>query len=266
MKYNPTERIKFDDENKKIPSVSFSKDEFKKIDTKLLGKFTDRELSKKWGINRIRILRLRNILGIKACEYNYNHEGKLNQILDFLKQNENNIITIQEFQKLGIFMINNILLTKTAIKELAEKHNIKVTFKNDQDYEHSHSTYLKGCRCDICKLTATLHVKYTRLVSVKFCNFIANEFIDLYKNDTSKFHRQFFSFVEEEIEKGMEKNEEETTEIQDMEDSSQDSNIKFNETDIKANFNNNEKIRQEYKLQDNFRQELLKNKFKINNK
>lgn len=192
----------------KNPKESFgfdiSDEELSIIDINLLGKYTDRDLAKKWGIHRTKILRIRNRLNIPACKFDYHIDEKLQTIIKFLKDNENNIITIQEFYKLGIFMINKKLLTKDAIKEIAEKNNIKVIFKNDKTYEHCHNNYVKGCRCDICKLSMAIYIKYTRVVSISFCNFLANEYVALYKQDTTRFHRLFYSFVEEEIEKVME--------------------------------------------------------------
>lgn len=170
----------------------------------LLGKISDAELAKEVGVSRERIRQIRTKHNIP--KFNLNLEKEI-ILINYLKNNVN-LIDISDVRKnTGITEFNGKYLSLLDLKLLAEKFNINCIFKCTPKCEHGLTPYQYGCRCDICRLSNCLKtylIRHFSKSSLKFINFISNEYITFYNDDKSRHKKLFFDFVKKEYEKYLE--------------------------------------------------------------
>lgn len=164
------------------------------LDFSMLETHNDSQLSKIWNLPRHQISKLRREKGIKnPVKYLKNEK-----IINFIKNNQS-VTSVKELAKR--INVHVTKLTKHLILKLAKIHN--PSFKiGRSEYEHNFSSYQKGCRCAICKLTNALRnftYNHDINITVSVINKFANMNIDLYINDKSHNKRNFYKVFMEEI-------------------------------------------------------------------
>lgn len=161
----------------------------------LLGKLPDSELAKKVGLSRERIRQLRKKKNIPKFSKNKEKEFLL---LNYIKNFNGELTLIDIVINTGIRTLNGSMLSISKLKTLCEKHNIKYLFKIDkkEKYTHNINAYrCKICKCPICKLANCLeNWSFTHLKNVNFdfINQFANNYIDFYQNDMSRYKKNFY--------------------------------------------------------------------------
>lgn len=169
----------------------------------LLGKISDSELALEAGLSRERIRQIREKNNIP--KYNGNIE-KEKIIIDYLKNNPTNIHSTCVRNYTGITYINGIYLSTFVLKKLADTYCIQCTFINDEfKFDHGCKYYETcGCKCEICKLANCIKnwiFRNFQKSNSKFVDYISNNYIDFYRNDQSRYKKNFFNFIRYEFTK-----------------------------------------------------------------
>lgn len=169
-----------------------------KYDLTKLNYYSDSTLSKEWGITRERVRQIRLKFKINKFSLDLNKEEKL---VNCLK--ENGFINLTFLKKeTSIRYYNGKSLNLEVLQTIVDKHHLNLKLKQDQ--EHGYSGYVRGCKCDICRLSNNLRSlrfkkKLGKNLNIKQCDFYANEFYELYKLDDSYHKELFCEFIKEDL-------------------------------------------------------------------
>lgn len=127
-------------------------------------------------------------------------------ILEYIKTNST-CVNINDFLKINnlskIKTLGRRIINKQRFEKIAKEKCISIKFKYSE-YDHGVKCVRDStsCNCDIGKLANTLkhRTKFKKPISYQFANYLANEYIQFYKEDESPKHREFYKEIDEEIE------------------------------------------------------------------
>lgn len=173
---------------------------------------TDAEFARNNNISRARAGQLRKIhagdtdskaiLKRQRNEESLIKSKKINDlILKYIKINYKNV-SITKFLR-----INNLSnksggeINKQRFEMVAIQNNINIIFRNSSEYDHG--IKCTDCHCEIGKLAQSILNRHRRnhnkSLPVSFVNYLANEYIEFYKEDDSSRHSEFYKDIDEEI-------------------------------------------------------------------
>lgn len=123
------------------------------------------------------------------------------KILEYIK-NFPNSIKIIDFLKLNNYS-PYITVDKNRFIKIAKENNIEFSFYILSKYNHGCRCQYRKCNCEIYKLTNSIHQYFRcrkRKCSTKQKDYLANEYLELYKNDKSRYKKEFWNFILEKVE------------------------------------------------------------------
>lgn len=180
-----------------------------KYDFKLFKTLNNLEFAKKYGISRERAGQLRKKYASNTSTIEINNESKkyIESLIDadILQFIENNIkksnlnFTIKEF--CNQYKYNDHKINLNRFLKVAKSNNLDII--KYEKYKHGSSICKKNkCKCDIFNLANAIKTRSNAKkipIKMKDVDYFANNFIDFYKNDTSRYHKIFYSMIDEEL-------------------------------------------------------------------
>lgn len=213
-----------------------------KYDFKLFETTSDVDFAKKYNISRERARQLR-----KQYAPNTKTMGFENRSQKIQKQIDQNILEyIRQNSEIDIMRFSSIYghthIQRERFIRIAKENNIDIMFScaRYDVKDHGYQCFRRSCNCEIFKLATTLRAYFfgrDMKVSVSVINYIANTLIDFYKDDNSRYHKEFYDHVIENLTKL--KRESKSFRRIDTTDS-ENEEINTEEDDIDKNKNENE--------------------------
>lgn len=162
---------------------------------------TNTEIGKNFNVSRecVRILRLKyfpNTVNHLEMMRKRANDKLTKNILEYLKDHADSVSMI-EFSKLFKYYVD---VTRQTFIDISKKYDIKIKFLTNSKYEHGASKFKrKTCLCNICKLSWAIMCRFYKhdlILGHDIANYYANKHYEKYENDSSKFKKEFYSFVE----------------------------------------------------------------------
>lgn len=199
-----------EDENNELSSNR------KKHNFKLFETLSDVRFAKEHNISRERARQLRKKYAPHTNTHVNLFEAKKQKIetsiLEYIKNNKTSIVIIDFLKQYNIpFKLqhgSNIWckITKQKFIEIAKENNIEIIFKYDFSKNlrnhHGYNCSRKGCYCDIYKLANCIRMYFFNKdikYSMRTIDFMANEYLEFYKNDKSRYHKDFYDIIKSEL-------------------------------------------------------------------
>lgn len=189
-------------------------------DFNLFETLTDTEFGKNYNISHYAASQLRskyaphtNTLSIKKLKEQENrkirNENIDKLILEFIKNTLTNKNSDENFNQ--IVIINNFLIqyklghvgiTQDRFQRIAKENNINIKFSatriKNKPYSHGYFCIRSKCKCKIFKLSNNIRMFfYFKRLKLTMTNldYLANEFLEIYNNDKSYHHKEFYDFI-----------------------------------------------------------------------
>lgn len=188
----------------------------KKHNFELFETLSDVQFAKEHDISRERARQLRKKYAPHTNTHVNLFEAKKQKIetsiLEYIKNNKTSIVIIDFLKQYNIpFKLqhgSNIWckITKQKFIEIAKENNIEITFKYDFSKNlrnhHGYNCGRKGCHCDIYKLANCIRMYFFNKdikYSMRTIDVMANEYLEFYKNDNSRYHKDFYDIIKSEL-------------------------------------------------------------------
>lgn len=180
-------------------------------DFKLFKTLNNLDFAKKYGISRERAGQLRKKYAPNTNTIEINNELKKyfdslidTDVLEFIENNikkSNLDFTIKDFCKQ--YKYNEKKITFDRFLKVAKNNNLDIFIKHHEKYKHGSSICKKNkCKCDIFNLANAIKTRSNAKkipIKMKDVDYFANNFIDFYKKDTSRYHKIFYTMIDEEL-------------------------------------------------------------------
>lgn len=170
----------------------------------LFNQYTNTEIGKQYNVSKetARHLRLKffpNSTHPLIILKNRRRKKITEDISNYLYDHSENVC-INEFCRLYDYK-NDI--SRQDFINIAKELNITIRFFKTSKYEHSVSRLKhKKCNCKICRLAWGLVCKFYKhnlIIKHEVANYYANNFLEKYLNDRSRYKKEFFSFVKNDL-------------------------------------------------------------------
>lgn len=175
-------------------------------DFSLLENLNDSDFSTKYNISteRARQFRQKYAPETKSKKIKSITNKEKNQKIDLhiLEFITNNISPVNIKKFCIKYNHSNRIVTKERFLKIAKENNIEIIFIGQKIYDHGYDCTRKKCKCDIGRLASAIRARYERnKISLKASNwdYFANEFIEEYKIDGSRYHKNFYDMIDKKI-------------------------------------------------------------------
>jgi len=163
----------------------------------LLGKHPDKYLALQWNVSTSTICNWRQklqILSFVATKLNVFKQKLRNDIIEYIRENKE-CISRKHFCDKYAYTFS--LISCGLIRVIANEIKVDILYKKSINLHPGPGR----CKCEVCKLTRSIktyfYYNYKKNISLRHATYLANNNIEFYKNNKSRYNKEFYKQIEQ---------------------------------------------------------------------